>query len=117
MRNVPEVRLTGKGRRWRLSGHPWIYRDDLAEAPALPAGELVAVLDPRGDFLGQAFYSAASRIALRFVTATAEAVDADFWEKRLENAITYRAQVVKDSEAYRLIYGEADGFPGFVVDT
>lgn len=116
LRNLPVVRLTGKGRRWRLSGHPWIYRDDLAEPPALASGELVAVVDPHGAFMGQAFYSAASRIALRFVTAGDEPVDAAFWEKRLADALAFRRRVVRDTDACRLIFGEADGFPGLVVD-
>jgi 23S rRNA (cytosine1962-C5)-methyltransferase len=116
METLPVVQLTGKGRRWRLSGHPWIYRDDLAETPAVPSGELVAVADPRGALLGQAFYSAASRIALRFVTTGEEPVDAEFWEKRLAGALEFRRLVVQDTNAYRLIFGEADGFPGLVVD-
>ncbi len=117
MSSLPEVRLSGKGRRWRLSGHPWIYRDDLAAEPDLAAGELLAVVDPRGDFLGQAFYSASSRIALRFVTSGDDTVDRDFWAGRLDNALAWRARVVRDTDAYRLIYGEADGFPGLVVDS
>jgi 23S rRNA (cytosine1962-C5)-methyltransferase len=117
MRDLPIVRLTGKGKRWRLSGHPWIYRDDLAEVPPLAAGDLAAVVDPHNAFLGQAFYSAASRIALRFVTAGEEAVDADFWAARLDNALVYRRLVVRGADAYRLIYGEADGFPGLIVDS
>jgi 23S rRNA (cytosine1962-C5)-methyltransferase len=110
------VHLTAKGRRWQRTGHPWVYRSDLAAGPELTAGDLVAVLDHQGEFLGQAFYSAASRIALRFVTFGAEKVDEAFWDERLKQAVTYRRQVVQDSEAYRLIYGEADGFPGLVVD-
>jgi 23S rRNA (cytosine1962-C5)-methyltransferase len=117
MGDLPVVRLTGKGRRWRLSGHPWIYRDDLAAEPTLPSGDLAAVVDPRGALLGQAFYSAASRIALRFVTSGQESVDAAFWEARLDNALAFRAQVIRDTDAYRLIYGEADGFPGLIVDS
>ncbi|MDI6853776.1 MAG: class I SAM-dependent rRNA methyltransferase [Deltaproteobacteria bacterium] len=113
----PAIRLTGKGRRWRLSGHPWIYRDDLAAEPDLAAGELVRVESPRGEFLGQAFYSALSRIALRFVTFDSEAVDDNFWAARLDNALALRARVVRDTDACRLIYGEADGFPGLVVDS
>lgn len=116
LQNLPVVRLTGKGRRWRLSGHPWIYRDDLAEPPTLASGELVAVVDPHGAFMGQAFYSAASRIALRFVTVGDEPVDAAFWEKRLAAALAFRRRVVRDTDACRLIFGEADGFPGLVVD-
>ena len=117
MPHLPEVRLTAKGWRWQRTGHPWVYRDDLASPPQLPSGELAAVLDHQGRFLGQAFYSAKSRIALRFLTHTDVAVDREFWEMRLERALSYRRRVVADTEAYRLIYGEADGFPGLIVDT
>jgi len=114
--HLPQVALTAKGLRWQRTGHPWIYRDDLAAAPELTPGALVAVTDPAGRFLGQALYSAASRIALRFVTRGEEAVDGAFWEARLVQAMEYRRRVVADTDAYRLIYGEADGFPGLVVD-
>ena len=114
--DLPAVHLTGKGRRWAKSGHPWVYRDDLAAAVALPAGEVVAVLGPLGDFLGQAFYSATSRIALRFLTRGEEVVDRDFWARRLSQALAYREQVAPGVEARRLLFGEADGFPGLVVD-
>ena len=66
--HLPVVRLTPKGLRWRRTGHPWVYRNDLEDVAEIPAGDLVAVADPAGRFLGQAFYSAASRIALRMVT-------------------------------------------------
>ena len=111
------VRLTAKGLRWRRSGHPWVYRNDLEDLPEIPAGDLVAVADPQGRFLGQAFYSAASRIALRMVTEGDEAIDRNFWENRLQQALEYRRRVVADTDACRLIYGEADGFPGLVVDS
>jgi 23S rRNA (cytosine1962-C5)-methyltransferase len=111
------VRLTAKGLRWRRTGHPWVYRNDLESLPEIPAGALVTVSDPGGRFLGQALYSAASRIALRMVTEGDEPVDRNFWEGRLKRALDYRRQVVADTDACRLIYGEADGFPGLVVDS
>jgi len=117
MAELPQVYLTAKGWRWQRSGHPWVYRDDLAAAPELSPGDLAAVRDPAGRFLGQAFYSATSRIALRFVTHGEEAVDRAFWAARLERARQYRRRVVADTDAFRLIYGEADGFPGLVVDS
>jgi len=116
LERLPAVRLTAKGLRWQRTGHPWLYRDDLAAPPALAPGELAAVLGPGDRFLGQAFYSAASRIALRFVTYGDEEVGPAFWEARLQRALGYRRQVVQDTDAYRLLYGEADGFPGLVVD-
>jgi 23S rRNA (cytosine1962-C5)-methyltransferase len=115
--NLRIVRLTAKGVRWRRTGHPWVYRNDLEGSPEIPPGDLVAVADPAGRFLGQAFYSAASRIALRFVTEGDEPVNRDFWEVRLKRALDYRRRVVAETDACRLIYGEADGFPGLVVDS
>ena len=114
---VGVVRLTAKGLRWHRTGHPWVYRNDLDGSPEIPSGALVSVSDPGGRFLGQAFYSAASRIALRMVTEGDEPVDRDFWEARLKRALDYRRRVVAGTDACRLIYGEADGFPGLVVDS
>jgi 23S rRNA (cytosine1962-C5)-methyltransferase len=114
---LPVVRITAKGMRWQRTGHPWLYRDDLAGDIKLPPGELAAVLGPQDRFLGQAFYSANSRIALRFVTYKDEPVDAVFWEQRLKQALDFRRRVVGDSEAFRLIYSESDGFPGLVADS
>ncbi len=114
---VGVVRLTAKGLRWHRTGHPWVYRNDLDGSPEIPSGALVSVSDPGGRFLGQAFYSAASRIALRMVTEGDEPVDRDFWEDRLKRALDYRRRVVAGTDACRLIYGEADGFPGLVVDS
>lgn len=124
-RRLPAVRITGKGLRWQRTGHPWLYRDDLAEPAAIAAelsnrhGDLVAVRGPGGDFLGQAFYSARSKIALRLVTCGEGPVDPPFWEARLIRALAYRRrflQVQEDLGACRLIYAEADGFPGLVAD-
>jgi 23S rRNA (cytosine1962-C5)-methyltransferase len=115
--HLPVVRLTAKGLRWRRTGHPWVYRNDLEDLPQIPAGDLVAVADPAGRFLGQAFYSAASRIALRMLTEGDEPIDRNFWEARLKQTLDYRRRVVSDTDACRLIYGEADGFPGLVVDS
>jgi 23S rRNA (cytosine1962-C5)-methyltransferase len=117
MSQLPEVRLTAKGWRWQRTGHPWIYRDDLAAPPELPGGEIVMVRDHQGRFLGQAFYSAKSRIALRFISYDEAKVDQGFWQQRLSRAIAYRHRVVADTDAYRLIYGEADGFPGLMADS
>ena len=77
----------------------------------------MTVADNAGRFLGQALYSAASRIALRLISTGNDPVNGAFWEERLERALAYRRRVVHETDAYRLIYGEADGFPGLVVDT
>ena len=66
-----KVILTGKGRRWYLRGHPWIYKDDVATGDATP-GELVPVEDPNGAPLGWGLFSSQSRIRVRMVTREAE---------------------------------------------
>jgi len=118
-----EVRVSPKGLRWQRTGHPWIYRDDLAAADPAAAGELVRVLGPSGQFLGQYLFNPASKIALRLVCPDERPVDRAFWAERLRRAVAYRApghpscgRVVRDGTAYRMISSEADGFPGLIVD-
>jgi 23S rRNA (cytosine1962-C5)-methyltransferase len=114
---VTQITLTAKGLRWWRTGHPWIFRDDLLPGQSAAPGEIVEVVDEQGRFLGQAFYSAASRIALRLLTSTADLIDQAFWETRLYRALAYRRRVVRESTALRLIYAEADGFPGLIMDS
>ncbi|AEB09826.1 class I SAM-dependent rRNA methyltransferase [Desulfobacca acetoxidans] len=113
---MQKIRLTAKGRRWRRTGHPWIYRNDLLPGQTAVSGEVVAVYDAQERFLGQALYSAVSRIALRLLTVDDIPINADFWEARLHQALAYRRRVVTNSNACRLIYAEADGFPGLILD-
>jgi 23S rRNA (cytosine1962-C5)-methyltransferase len=79
-------------------------------------GDVVTVIDPRSRPLGTAHYSASSQISLRLLSARVERVDRAFWRGRLEAAAELRKRLVTGSDAYRLVYGEADGLPGLVVD-
>jgi len=80
------------------------------------AGEAVLVVDPQGAALGTAHYSASSQISLRLLSERADAIDRAFYQQRIAAAQAYRERVVQDSEAYRLVYGEADQLPGLVID-
>lgn len=108
--------LTPKGLSWFGKGHPWIYRDDLEKIEDASSGDIVALEDRRGKFLGQGFYSERSKIAFRLITRTRETVHPGFWRNRIRRALAYRESVVADTNAYRLIYGESDGIPSLVVD-
>lgn len=108
--------LTPKGLRWHGTGHPWVYRGDLQPLPEELHGRIVRVEDSRGRFLGRAFYSHHSRASLRFVSLEDVPIDRAFWEARLRRALEYRREVVQDTDAMRLVAGEADGFPGLIVD-
>jgi 23S rRNA (cytosine1962-C5)-methyltransferase len=113
---LPQVPLVRRGvERWK-AGHPWIYRADLEGEPALLGGEVVRVVDGRGWLLGKAFYSKASKIALRAVAQGDEAVDEDFFRRRLQEADALRQRALPGERSYRAVHGEADGIPGLVVD-
>ena len=114
---MASMKLTGKGRRRLLGGHPWIYRDDIAVGTA-QAGDLVQVLAPAGDSLGWALYSDASRIALRLVTRGEQQPTREFWQQRVQRAVDARARVgmLEPDGACRLLAGDSEGLPGMVVD-
>ena len=112
-----KLTLSGKGRRWLMRGHPWVYRDDVADSEGT-AGELVPVEDPNGNPLGWGLLSTASKIAVRMVTREAEQPNRAFWARRVASAVDRRRLhgMLGEEDACRLLGGDADGFPGMVVD-
>lgn len=107
--------VTRRGAARVRSGHPWIYRSDVAEATGGP-GDVVRVLDRRKSFLGHAFYNPRSEITLRIATREDAPVDESWFRGRIEAALTYRHSLDIDADACRLLHAEADGIPGLVVD-
>ncbi len=112
-----QVTLSGKGRRWVLGGHPWIYRDDIAGGEAEP-GELLHVEDPNGNSIGWGLFSASSKIAVRLVTSDKAQPKREFWVERVGRAIKAREAMgyLNPEGACRLIAGDADRLPGWIVD-
>lgn len=101
-----------------LRRHPWVYDGAVERVLGEPtAGATVAVRRASGGFLAWAAYNPASRIAARVWSwHEAEPVDAALIARRIDAALAYRASLHIDSNAQRLIYGEADGLPGVVLD-
>ncbi len=115
-RAVPQLALTRRGvERWNR-GHPWIYRSDLASEPDLAGGEVVRVVDHRGAFLGQSFFSRRSKISLRWLTDEDVPIDSDFLLSRIRQADALRRQAYPGETTYRAVHAEADLLPGLVVD-
>jgi len=113
------VVVTRRGAARLRSGHPWVYRSDLKSTNTAGPGAFVAVEDERRNRIGTALYSSASEIALRFLTSTTVSSDQEFLalvRERAGAALRYRQRVVENSDAYRLIFSEADGLPGLIVD-
>ena len=98
------------------SGHPWIYRSDVVSSEGAGPGALVEIKSERGRFLGTAFYSTASEIALRLVSSEKIENLAELVRERVRQAAEYRKKIVRDSDAYRVVFSEADQLPGLIVD-
>jgi 23S rRNA (cytosine1962-C5)-methyltransferase len=112
---MPSVTISPRGEQRLQSGHPWIYRSDVIEAQA-SAGDRVTVRNRRGRTLGQAFYSDRSQITLRMLTFGDVEADDTLIERRLATAISFRASLQLDANAFRLVHGEADLLPSLIVD-
>jgi 23S rRNA (cytosine1962-C5)-methyltransferase len=110
------VRVNRKAADRAASGHPWIFSSDIVDRGDAAPGDAVRVLDPKNKFLGVAHYSATSQITLRLLSDKPEAVDRNFFRERLGAAMAHRERVVQNSDAYRLVFSEADRLPGLIVD-
>lgn len=108
--------LSRKALRWRRSGHPWVFRDDLVSLEDVPT-HVVAVRDEDGREHGIAASSTRSKIGLRFVEDAATLTrDRERWfAERIDEAIARRA-TLDDTNAYRVVAADGDGIPGLIVD-
>jgi len=107
--------VTKRGADRVRHGHLWIYRSDVVNADA-DGGSIVTVRDQHGNFIGQALYSDASQIALRFLSQTDMPIDRDWWRQRIREAAIRRQNIPADTNAYRLIYSEGDLLSSLIVD-
>ena len=98
------------------AGHVWVYRSDVVSTDGVAPGALVRMIGPRGRPLGSALYSSASQIALRLISRSGVEDLPGLLRQRIQQALAYRERVVQDTNAYRLIFSEADLLPGLIVD-
>jgi 23S rRNA (cytosine1962-C5)-methyltransferase len=113
---MAQVRISTRGAKRIRQGHLWVYRSDVREASDGAGGAIVRVVDEAGNFVGQAFYSDRSEIALRFLTTHEEAIDHEWWRTRLRQCAERRATISRETNAYRLVYSEGDLLPSLIVD-
>ena len=118
-RNFPRFIITAKGTKWTEQGHPWIYADEvIREEGDCENGALADAVSEKGKYLGTGFVSRQSKIRLRLISRNAnDRFDEAFWQRRIQYAWDYRKTVMgSDISCCRVIFGEADGFPGLTVD-
>ena len=110
------IRLRDGKERSLLKRHPWVFEGSIASGRA-DSGETVRIESHAGEFLAWGAYSPSSSIRVRAWSFTAaERIDAAFFERCIARAVAVRVRLPIDSNAMRLVHGEADGLPGLVVD-
>lgn len=113
---MKQVATTARGAKRIRNGHLWVYRSDVASADEAEPGAIVHVVDQSNNFVGQAFYSDTSEIALRFLTTRDETIDGAWWGEKLRACAERRASIARETNAYRLAYSEGDLLPSLIVD-
>lgn len=118
-RPFPQAVISKKGSQRIRSGHPWVYAEEILQcSDGTENGELIDAVTESGRYLGTGMLSCRSKIRIRLLSRNAnDCFDEAFWRRRIEYAWQYRKTVMgEDIGCCRLIFGEADGFPGLTVD-
>ena len=118
-RSFPKAIITKKGENWVGGGHPWIYDAEVVSVEGeYENGSLVDAVSEKGKYIGTGFISTESKIRIRLISKNAnDKFDREFWKRRVKYAWDYRKTVMgEDIGCCRLIFGEADQFPGLTVD-
>jgi 23S rRNA (cytosine1962-C5)-methyltransferase len=120
MRDYPVVTVTEKAEKSACGGHPWVYADEVINVTGeYKNGDIVDIRSRKGKYLGTGFINDNSKIRIRIISRNAnDKFDDAFWARRVKYALDYRRTIMpgEDFSCCRLIFGEADGFPGLTVD-
>lgn len=117
-RFYPAVVIDRRGAKRAKEGHPWVFDNEILEMRGAPQdGGICDVLSEKGRFLGAGFYNSHSKIRVRILSQNAnDTFDEAFFRRRLQYAWEYRKVAMRGESSFRLIFGEADRFPGLTVD-
>ena len=119
-RSYPKVFVTKKGEAHLKSGHPWVFEGEVtAVSGEFENGDIADVYSSKNRYLGSGYINSNSKIRVRVISKNAnDKFDEAFYKRRLKYAVDYRRTVMgeRDFKCCRLIFGEADLFPGLTVD-
>jgi 23S rRNA (cytosine1962-C5)-methyltransferase len=100
-----------------LHGHDWVYSSEVLKVWGEPKpGDVIALKDGKDRMLGSAIYNPKSQIIARRFSRQRQELDADFFRRRISQAVRYREKRGVSSVASRLVWSESDGLPGLIVD-
>jgi 23S rRNA (cytosine1962-C5)-methyltransferase len=113
----PTVKLKPSGTHRCLTGHSWVFDNEIVPPDDLAPGAEVDVVDHRGRFVGRGYYNAASKIRIRIFThSSTTTLDRDFFAKRIRQARAIRTPFLPEDEPRRVVFSEGDRLPGVVAD-
>jgi 23S rRNA (cytosine1962-C5)-methyltransferase len=114
---TPTVRLR-RGRLGRIrNAHPWVYKNQILKtSPAPQPGAMISLLGPDGKFIGRGYYNPRSEISVRLLTFKDEPVNKKFLSARIAEAMERRKKLAGKTDAYRIVFSEADSLPGLIAD-
>ena len=118
-RPYPFVTIDARGTKRAQEGHPWVFDNEITAQEGTPEdGALCDVRSPKGRYLGTGYYNSHSKIRVRLLSQNAnDKFDKAFFARRAQYAWDYRKTVMgSDVDSCRVIFGEADRFPGLTVD-
>ena len=119
MRNNKYVIINRKAEELLKHGHIWVYGEEIAsESADIQNGDIIDIYSQKERYLGSGFYNNKSKITVRLISSNAnDTFDEAFFKRRIKYAVDYRSTVMQnDLSNTRLIFGDADGFPGLIVD-
>jgi 23S rRNA (cytosine1962-C5)-methyltransferase len=109
--------LVVKPRARIFHGHDWVFRGEVLKVFGSPNdGDVISLKDGRDHLIGSAIYNSHSQIVARRFSRRKQGLDLDFFERRITQAIEYRARRKVNLRLGRLIWSESDGLPGVIVD-
>ena len=125
-RPYPRLVVTRKATRSLKAGHPWVFEGEVIDAEPCANGSVVDVFEENGTWQGAGLVSQNSKIRVRIVTRNAnDRVDGAFWSRRVAYAWNHRKVTMggralpgcePDTNCCRVVFSEADGMPGLIVD-
>lgn len=116
---IPQIKINERAAKRLHAGHVWVYASDVVSDAGATAGALVHVVGPKDKPLGSAIFSSSSQIKVRLLCRELLGSEEDLLQlvgERMREAVAYRKVVVQGTDAYRLIFSEADRIPGLIVD-
>ncbi len=100
-----------------LHGHDWVYSSEILKLWGEPAnGDVIVIKDGKDRLLGSGIYNAKSQIVVRRISRQKQELDADFFRRRITQAVRYREKRGLSLQLARLVWSESDGLPGLIVD-